>query len=98
MRHNLGIGFRFKNAAARLQLLAQFREIHDDAVVNDSKFIGRMGVRIVLAGLAMGRPAGMADADGAAERCLRQGNFKIFQFAFGAAARERAIFQRRDAG
>src|SRR6185312_5799989 len=53
----------------------------------------RMGV--VLGRPAVGGPAGVADADGAAKRLVAQPALEVFQFALGAAAGEHAALERR---
>ena len=98
MRDDFGVGFGVERVALRLQLFAQFLEILDDAVVHDRDLVGRMRVRVHFVRLAMRRPAGVADAAVAFERLARQPLFQVLQLAFGAAAREVAAFQRRDAG
>jgi hypothetical protein len=49
-------------------------------------------------GLAMGRPAGVADADRAAQR--RRGKFRlqVLEFALGAPPLQPAVLERRHAG
>jgi hypothetical protein len=93
VQDDLGIGLGLEDGALFLQRLAQFAEILDDAVMDDGD-AGR-GVRmgVVLGRLAVGGPAGVADAGMARQRLGAQPNFKIFQFAFGAAALEMIAFQ-----
>ena len=55
-------------------------------------------MRVVLGRLAVGGPAGVADADVALERFGIQPLFEVLQLALGAAAREVTAFQRGDAG
>ena len=81
----------------RLQLFAQLLEILDDAVVHDRDLVGRVRMRVHFVRPAVGRPAGVADAAVAGERLAREALFEVFQFAFGAAARQVAAFQRRNA-
>ena len=71
MRDHLGVGFAAERGALLLQLFAQLAEVLDDAVVDDRELLGGVRMRVVLGRLAVGRPAGMADADGArrAARC-----------------------------
>src|SRR5580704_6109636 len=57
-----------------------------------------MGMSIDLVGTAMGRPAGVADADGARQRLLGQPHFEIAELAFGTTAGQVAGLQRRDPG
>src|SRR5690606_30927647 len=70
-----------------LQLFAKLQVVFDDAVVDDGDFarIVRVGMRVDVRRFAVGRPAGVADADGPLERGplqtrLEDGNTA---FAFG---------------
>ena len=98
MGDDLGIGLRLEDVAVGLELGAQIAEILDDAVVDDRKLRGRMRMGIGLVGLAMGRPAGVTDADQAFERFVRQADLEVLELALCTAAGELAGFQRRDAG
>ena len=62
-RRNFGIGFGRERIALGGEFLAQGSEVLDDAVMDDRK--PRRGVRmgVGLRGLAMRRPARVADAD-----------------------------------
>ena len=95
---DLGVGLRAELRSFLLQLLAQFAEILDDAVVDDGEPVGGMGMRVAFGRPTVGRPAGMADADGARERLAREPRLEIAQLAFGAPAGELPAFQRGDAG
>ena len=97
MQHDLGVGFGLEHRALLLQRFAQFAEILDDAVVNHGDALGRMRMRVVLGRLAVGGPAGVADAGMAGERLGLQSRLEILQLAFGAAALEMVAFQRGDA-
>src|SRR5215212_7968261 len=56
-----------------------------------------MGVHLVRA--AVGRPAGVADADRAGQRRLRELDLEVAELALGAPALEpTAVLERRDAG
>ena len=96
--HDLGIGFGAEFDALALELFAQLAEILDDAVVHHRQPIGGMRMRVTLVGLAVGRPAGMADADGALERLAPELGFKLAQLALRAPAPQPAGLQRGDAG
>ncbi len=98
MRHHLGVGLGHEPGAAGFELRAQFREILDDAVMDHGDPVGRMGMGIDLVGPAMGRPTGVADADGPRQRLLGEPDLEIAQLAFGAAAGQLAGLQRRDPG
>ena len=97
-RRNFGIGFGRKRIALGGEFLAQRPEILDDAVVDDRK--PRRGVRMGVAfgRLAVRRPAGVADADRAAQR--RRGKFRlqVLEFALGAPPLQTPVLERRHAG
>ncbi len=97
MRHHFGVGLADEFGAVLFQLLAQLAIILDDAVVHHRHLLGGMRMRVVLGRAAMRRPAGVTDADDAGERLLEQALFQIFQFAFGAPAREQPALKRGDA-
>ncbi len=95
---DLRIRLRREDVALGGELLAQRLEILDDAVVDDGE-PGR-GVRmgVVLGRLAVGRPAGVADADRTRERRGGELRLEVLQLSLGAPARELAVFERGDAG
>src|SRR5215472_6864707 len=97
MRNDFGIGLGRELDAVVLKFAAQLGEIFDDAVVHHRDFFGGVRMGIVLGWSAVGRPAGMANADRAFERLAREPGLEIFELAFGAPTRELAAFQRRDA-
>ncbi len=97
MRDHLGVGLGPELGALLHQLFAQLAEVLDDAVVDDREAVGGVRMRVAFGRPAVGRPAGVADADGAGERLARELGFEIAQLAFGAAAREVAVFERGDA-
>ncbi len=80
------------------QIAPQLAEIFDDAVMHHRELVGGVRVRVVLGGPAMGRPAGVADADGAEERLAQQPRFEVLELALGAPAHQLAAFERGDAG
>ena len=64
MRNDFGVGLGDEFGALGLQLAAQLDEILDDAVVHDGELFGGVRMGVVLGRPAVGRPAGVADADG----------------------------------
>ena len=67
MRRHLGVGFRRKLVALRLEFILDFLEILDDPVVDDSDAItGYVRMRIRLGYPAVSRPARMRDTQQAA--------------------------------
>ena len=76
VRDHFGVGLGDEFGALGGQLAAQLDEILDDAVVHDRELFGGVRMGVVLGRPAVGRPAGVADADGpqqrlAASRCSR---------------------------
>src|SRR5947207_1965515 len=98
MRDHFGVGLAAECRAGLFQLLAQLAKILDDAVVHDREPLGGVRMGVVLGRLAVGRPAGVADPDGAGERLLLETRLQVSQLALGAPARQRAALQRGDAG
>src|SRR5262249_57322284 len=83
---------------ARLfQLLAQLAEILDDAVVDDSKALGGVGVGVAFGRPAVGRPAGVPDADGAGQRLAREPGFEGAQLTLGPPADRPSALPRGNA-
>ncbi len=95
MGDHLGVGLGHELGAAGLELGAQLGEVLDDAVVDHRDPVGRVGMGIDLVRAAVGRPAGVADADGARQRLLREPYLEIAELTLGAAAGEAAAFERR---
>ena len=80
------------------QFVPEFLEILDDAVMDDGGAVGGVGVGVFLVRHPVGGPAGVADAGGAVNRLGGDFAGQVLQLAFGAAALDAAIHQRRDAG
>ena len=83
--------------ALLLELVAQLAEVLDDAVVHHRDAVGGVRMGVALGRPAVGRPAGMADADDAGERLAREPVLEVAQLALGAPAVELAVLQRGDA-
>ena len=79
------------------QFLAQLTEILDDAVVDDASLAFAWGCALASVGspCVAQRVWPMPEA---LERLLGKSGFEIFEFARRTAAREMAVFERRDAG
>ena len=96
---DFGIGLRFKSIAQTLQTLALGFEVFDNAVVHHSDAAAgnmRMGVRLGYA--AVGRPAGVADADMAADALFARRVFHLLHAADAAHAPDFAAVVDSDAG
>ena len=65
MGDDLGVGLGGERRAARAQLVLQRHVVLDDPVDDDVDAVGAVDerVRVLLADAAVGRPAGVADAD-----------------------------------
>ena len=66
--------------------------------MDDGQALGGVGMRVAFSRPAMGRPAGVADADGAGERLTREPGFEIAQLALSPPADKLPAFQRGDTG
>src|SRR5262249_21688815 len=101
-RHQVGddltVGLGRELCAAGREVPAQLVEVLDDAVVYDRDPVGGVRMRIVLGRTAMRRPAGVADADGAAERLAVEAMLQVLKLAFGPAALQAAALQGGDPG
>ena len=98
MRHHFGVGLGENFAPSFASCSRNSRKFSMMPLCTTATLFGGVRMRVVLGRPAMRRPAGMADPDRAGERLLAQAVFQILQFAFGAAARELAAFERGDAG
>ena len=97
MRDHFGVGLGDEFGALGGQLAAQLDEILDDAVVHDRELFGGVRMGVVLGRPAVGRPAGVADADGPQQRLAGETRFQILQLALGAPPRQHAVLERGDA-
>jgi hypothetical protein len=66
--------------------------------VHDGELLGGVRMGVGLGRLAVGRPAGVADANGAFERLAVQPRLEIAELALGPPPGQRAMLQRGDAG
>jgi hypothetical protein len=98
MGDDFRIGLGGEDMALGGQLLAQFAEILDDAVVDDGEPAARMRMGVGLGRAPMRRPAGVADAARSQQRRGRELLLEIAQLAAGAKARELALLERGDSG
>ncbi len=98
MRDHFGVGLAAELGAVFDEFFAQLAEILDDAVVHHRDPVGCVRMGVALGRPAVGRPAGVTDADIAAERLALEPRFQGAQLAFGAAARQHAVIERGDAG
>ena len=75
MGDDLGVGLRGEAMAVGLELLLDGQVVLDDPVVHDDEVARPVGVgmRVLVGGAAVGRPARVADADRAAHRDARAG-------------------------
>ena len=97
MGDDFGVGLAGEFGALLLQHGAQVAKILDDAVVHDGDVFGRVRMRVAFGRLAVGGPAGVADAGVAFERFGQQPLFEVLELALGAAARQVIAFQSSDA-
>ena len=98
MGDDFGIGFGGELGAAGLEVSPQLGEILDNAVVHDSDPVGRVRMGIDLRRLAVGCPAGMANAAQSGERLAGEPLFKVLELALGAKAGQLTGLQRGNTG
>ena len=101
MRHHFGVGFGQKLHAFVLQLLPQHGEVLDNAVVYHSNFAvgAAMGVGVDVAGLAVGCPAGVPNADGRVNVDAVMHHFlQLRQASLGFLNFDASVFDIRNAG
>ena len=97
VRHHFRVGFGFEYDPLGHEFGFQLAEVLDDAVVDHREPVGGVGVGVGLIGLAVGRPARMADTDRTRQRRLREFQFEVAQLALGAPAVQAAVLQGGDA-
>ena len=99
LRHNLGIGIGEELVAVVLdQKLLELFVVLDDAVMDDGDPASRVGVRVDVARLAVGRPAGMTDACVTLRLALLLHLLsQISQSALGFGDLDPAVFKHGDA-
>ena len=97
-RRDLGVGLGREFVALGGKLLAQRLEVLDDAVVDDGEPGRSVRMGVGDGRLAVGRPAGVADADCAGERLGGEFGLEVLELALGAPPLEPAVLERRDAG
>ncbi len=100
VREGLRVGLGAQLVSALRQPIAQLLEVLDDAVVDDRDVAGAvdvwMGIQVVRA--AVGRPAGVSEADGRRGRRIQERRAKVAQLA-GSLLDEQVALSRdqRDA-
>ena len=97
MSDHFGVGVAGEGGAVAHQLFLQLAEILDDAVMHHRHQLGHMRVGIGFDRLAVGRPAGMADAGVTQQRLTLEPFLEIAQLAFGAPPAEMAVLDGGDA-
>ena len=93
---HLGIGVGDELPPLRLQLRPELAVVLDDAVVDHRDAAGGVRVGIGFAGRAMGGPAGVADANCAADGAPGDQTFELDELALGAAKLDQAVGERRE--
>src|SRR5262249_54851357 len=80
---NLGVGLRPEGVSLDGQPLLDLEVVFEDPVVDDDQAARAVGVRmrVLLRGPPVGRPARVADADGAAERAVAERRLQHLQAA-----------------
>ena len=91
LRHHLGVGLGGEGRAPGGQLFTQFREVFDDAVMDDGDAVDEMRMGIGFVGNTVRRPAGVSDADHARQRLFRKSLLQVEELSFRPATVHRAI-------
>jgi hypothetical protein len=78
---DFAVGLGQEDAAFRLHLLAQGTEVLDDAVVDQRDAVDDVRVGVADGGRAVGRPAGVGDADDAGQRLAGEDGGEIVELA-----------------
>ena len=99
VREHLGVGVAGEAMPKRLELLAQFGEVLDDAVVHhrDAAVARHVRMRVGFAGTAVRRPTGVADAARSRKVEMPGGMRKAFDLAFAMKHLKVAILLDGDA-
>ncbi len=97
MGDDLGVSLGGERDPFFFQLVPQFPEILDDAVVHDGKPVGGVGMGVVFGRPTVRCPARVADPDGSRKRLAHEPLFQVLELALGATPRQRAVLQRRHA-
>ncbi len=87
MGDHLGVGLRAELRALLRSSSRSSRKFSMMPLCTTASAVGGMRMRVALGRPAVGRPARVADADGAGERLVRELALEIAQLAFGAPAR-----------
>jgi hypothetical protein len=97
---DFAVGLGFEDGAFGPELFAQLEEVLDDAVVDDDDFAGHahVGVGVAGVGLAVGGPAGVADAEPAVDGFFVNEGGEAGEFAGVAPDLDGAVFQHCEAG
>ena len=95
-RH-LRVGFRHEDVAVALQESLPLEVVLHDAVVHQVQLLRAVGVGVEVRRLAVGCPAGMADAAIGGDRVLVEERLDVFQPALGLHDFERSALKRGDA-
>ncbi|MNX93838.1 hypothetical protein D3C86_1260460 [compost metagenome] len=96
LRHHFGVGLGGEGCTLGAQFVAQFGEVFNDAVMDDGNAIDEMRVGVGFVRNAVGRPAGVRDANDTRQRLFREPFLQIEQLAFRTAAVHRAIVDGGD--
>ena len=83
VRDGLRVCLRRQDVPARLESIAQLAEVLDDPVVDDGDLAGAIAMRVSVQVVrtAVGRPAGMGEADRSMGRAVGDGGLEVDQLA-----------------
>ena len=90
MGDDLGVGFGDELVAFGDEGVFEGEVVFDDAIVDDDKGSGAVavGVSVLFGGPAVGGPPGVADAEGAFDGGVSDGDFEVAEFSRGSAESE----------
>ena len=94
----LGIGIGADCGAPGFESRAKVAIVFDDAVVDDDDRSSPVGMGVDFGGLAVGRPAGVADSEMPVERSVAEDGFEIDELALRSTDLEAVALDDRHAG
>ena len=98
LRGDLGVGLGLELVAVARKKALPFEVVLYNAVVHQVQPLGAVGVGVDVRGLAVGGPAGVADAAMGGNGVLTQDFFDVRKPSLGLDDFERAVLKCRDAG
>ena len=98
MCHDFAVGIAFEVTPGFAQFGAQFLEIFDDAIVDQSHMVRSVRVGILGGGRTVRGPARMGNTDLTGGRMVRQFHDQVVELPLGPATDQLAVLNRADTG